>query len=335
MDLSTTYLGFKLPHPFVPGASPVVNDLGAVRALEDAGAPMLVMPSLFEEQIVAEGRATAHALEQSADISAEAGSLLPAADDYRLGTDEYLEHIRRIKSAVRIPVVASLNGVTPGGWTDYARLMEQAGADALELNLYDVAMDADESAAQVEERLLAIIKAVRKAVRVPLAVKLSPYFTSFANLAKRIEEAGANGLVVFNRFFQPDVDIENQEVRRTYPSHRSEILLRLHWLAVLSAQRKLSLAATGGVHSEVEAVKAIMCGANVVQVVSRIIKSGPGAIRELRLRLADWLAAHEFESVAQMRGSMNLSRCPDPRLYERGNYIQILQTWDLAAKETF
>lgn len=335
MDLSTTYLGFKLPHPFVPGASPVVNDLGAVRALEDAGAPMITMPSLFEEQIVAESKATAHAHEQSADLSAEAGSLLPTADDYRLGTDEYLEQIRRIKAAVRVPVVASLNGVTPGGWTDYARLMEQAGADALELNLYEVAMDPAETAAQVEDRLLAIVKAVRGSVRVPLAVKLSPYFTSFANLAKRIEDAGANGLVVFNRFFQPDVDIENQEVRRTYPSHRSEILLRLHWLAVLSSQRKLSLAATGGVHSEVEAVKAIMCGAHAVQVVSRIIKSGPGSIRELRLRLADWLAAHEFESLSQMRGSLNLSRCPDPTMYERGNYIHILQSWDLAAKETF
>ncbi|MBN8525916.1 MAG: dihydroorotate dehydrogenase-like protein [Planctomycetes bacterium] len=335
MDLSTTYLGFKLPHPFIPGASPVVNDLGAVRALEDAGAPMLVMPSLFEEQIVAESRATQHAHEQGADSFAEATSYLPGADDYRVGTDEYLENIRRIKAAVRIPVVASLNGVSPGGWTDYARLMEQAGADALELNLYEVAMDPNESAAQVEDRLVATVKAVRSAVKVPMAVKLSPYFTAFANLAKRLEDTGANGLVVFNRFFQPDVDVENQEVRRTYPSHRSEVLLRLHWLAVLSAQRKLSLAATGGVHSEVEAVKAIMCGAHAVQVVSRIIKSGPGAIRELRLRLADWLAAHEYESLNQMRGSLNLSRCPDPKLYERGNYIQILQSWDLAAKETF
>ncbi len=335
MDLSTTYLGFKLAHPFIPGASPVVNDLGAVRALEDAGAPMIIMPSLFEEQITAEARATAHAQNQTSDVSAEATSYLPGADDYRLGTDEYLEQLRRIKAAVRVPVVASLNGVTPGGWTDYAQLMEQAGADALELNLYEVAMDPDETGAQVEDRLLAIVGAVRKAVKIPLAVKMSPYFTSFSNLAKRIEGAGVNGLVVFNRFFQPDVDIENQEVRRTYPSHRSEVLLRLHWLAVLSAQRKLSLAATGGVHSEVEAVKAIMCGAHAVQVVSRIIKSGPGAIRELRLRLADWLAAHEYESVSQMRGSLNLARCPDPKLYERGNYIQILQSWDLAAKETF
>lgn len=335
MDLSTTYLGFKLPHPFVPGASPVVNDLGAVRALEDAGAPMIIMPSLFEEQITAEARAIAHAHEQGAESFAEAITYLPAIDDYRLGTDEYLEHLRRIKAAVRVPVVASLNGVTPGGWTDYARLLEQAGADALELNLYEVSMDPDESGAQVEERLLSIVASVRAAVKIPLAVKLSPYFTSFSNLAKRIEGAGANGLVVFNRFFQPDIDIENQEVKRTYPSHRSEVLLRLHWLAVLSAQRKLSLAATGGVHSEIEAVKAIMCGAHCVQVVSRVIKSGPGAIRELRLRLADWLAAHEFESVSQMRGSMNLARCPDPKLYERGNYIQILQSWDLAAKESF
>jgi len=263
MDLSTTYLGFKLPHPFVPGASPVVNDLGAVRALEDAGAPMIVMPSLFEEQIAAEAQANAHAHSQGAESFAEATSYLPSADDYRIGTDEYLEHIRRIKVAVRVPVVASLNGVTPGGWTDYARLVEQAGADALELNLYEVAMDPEESAAQVEDRLLAIVGAVRKSVKIPLAVKLSPYFTSFSNLAKRIEGAGANGLVVFNRFFQPDIDIENLEVKRTYPSHRSEVLLRLHWLAVLSAQRKLSLAATGGVHSESKRSKRSCAGLTV------------------------------------------------------------------------
>jgi dihydroorotate dehydrogenase (fumarate) len=319
----------------VPGSSPLVNDLGAVRALEDAGAPMIILPSLFEEQINAEAKATAHARDQAADANAEASSYLPDLDDYRLGVSEYMEHLRKVKAAVKVPVVASLNGVTPGGWTDYAKQMEQAGADALELNLYDVAMDPNETAAQVEDRLIAIVRAVRAAVKVPLAVKTSPFYTSYANLAKRIEDAGANGLVVFNRFFQPDVDVENQELRRTYPSHRSEILVRLHWLAVLSAQRRLSLAATGGIHSELEAVKAIMCGAHTVQVVSRLIKSGPGSLRELRLRLADWLAAHEFESVAQMRGSLNLARCPDPKLYERGNYIQILQTWDLAAKETF
>jgi dihydroorotate dehydrogenase (fumarate) len=335
MDLSTTYLGFKLAHPFVPGASPMLNDLGAVRSLEDAGAPMLILPSLFEEQITAEAKATARAVDLAANTSAEANDYFPAADDYRLGTDEYLDHLRKVKAAVKVPVVASLNGVTPGGWTDYARQMVQAGADAIELNLYEVAMDPTESAAQVEDRMLAVVRAVRAAVKVPLAVKISPYFTSLAHLAKRIEESGADGLVVFNRFFQPDVDVENQEVRHTYPSHRSEILLRLHWLAVLSAQRKLSLAATGGVQTEVEAVKAIMCGAHTVQVVSRLIKSGPASLRDLRLRLADWLAAHEFQSVAQMRGSLNLARCPDPKLYERGNYIHILQSWDLAAKETF
>ncbi|MEK7411823.1 MAG: dihydroorotate dehydrogenase-like protein [Planctomycetota bacterium] len=335
MDLSTTYLGFKLPHPFVPGSSPVVNDMDAVRALEDAGAPMIIMPSLFEEQIIAEGRANALAHEQGAESFAEATSYLPNVEDYRMGSDEYLDQIRRIKGAVRVPVVASLNGVSPGGWTDYARLCEKAGADALELNLYESSLDPNETAAQVEDRLIAVVKSVRAVVRIPLAVKVCPYFTAFANVAKRIEEAGANGIVVFNRFFQQDIDIDKQEVRRTYPSHRSEILVRLRWLAVLSAQRKLSLAATGGVQSEMEAVKAIMCGAHTVQVVSRIIKNGPGTIRELRQRLSDWMTEHEFESVKQMCGSLNLSRCPDHRVYERGNYIQILQTWDLAAKGTF
>lgn len=335
MDLSTTYLGFKLPHPFVPGASPLVNDLGAVRALEDAGAPLLILPSLFEEQIAVEARATAHAYEQGSESFAEATSYLPAADLYRLGVDEYLDHLRRVKAAVRIPVIASLNGVTPGGWTEHARLLQQAGADAIELNLYEVAMDPDESAAAIEDRLVEVVRAVRAAVSVPLAVKLSPFFTGLAHFAKRLEQVGVDGLVVFNRFFQPDIDPETQELRRAYPSHRGEILLRLHWLAVLSAQRRLSLAATGGAHSEVEAVKALMCGAHCVQVVTRLIKGGPGVLRELRQRLADWLAAHEYESVRQIQGSMNLARCPDPTLYQRGNYIQILQTWDLAAKETF
>ncbi len=335
MDLSTTYLGFKLPHPFVPGASPLVNDLGAVRALEDAGAPLIILPSLFEEQITAEAAATRQAVHQASHLSAEAGDFFPAMDDYRLGTDEYLDHLRKVKAAVRVPVIASLNGVTPGGWTSYASQLVQAGADAIELNLYEVSMDAEESAAQVEDRLIDVVWAVRNAVQVPLAVKLSPFFTSLAHLAKRIEATGADGLVVFNRFFQPDIDIDNQEVRRTYPSHRGEILLRLHWLAVLSAQRKLSLAATGGIQTEVEAVKAIMAGAHTVQVVSRLLRNGPGALKELRLRLADWLAEHEYDSVAQMRGSLNLAKCPDPKHYERGNYIHILQGWDLAARESF
>lgn len=335
MDLSTSYLGFTLPHPFVPGSSPLANDLGQVRALEDAGAPMIILPSLFEEQILAEGKATAKAFEQGTDSFAEATSYLPATEDYRLGHDEYLEQLRRVKEAVAVPVVASLNGVTPGGWTDHAKLMEQAGADALELNLYEVAMDPDEGAAQVEERMLQVVAAVRAAVRIPVAVKVGPFFSSFANFAKRIEAAGADGLVIFNRFFQPDIDIEDQEVRRTYPSHRSEILVRLQWLAVLSAQRKLSLAATGAVATEIEAVKAIMCGAHCVQVVSRLIKHGPGVLADLRQRLAAWLTEHEFTSLEQMRGSLNLERCPNPKLYQRGNYIQMLQSWDLAATDTF
>ncbi|MCS6970784.1 MAG: dihydroorotate dehydrogenase-like protein [Planctomycetota bacterium] len=335
MDLSTTYLGFQLPHPFVPGASPIVNDIGAVRALEDAGAPLIIMPSLFEEQIACEAAATAQAYAQGSESFAEATSYLPSADLYRLGVDEYIDHLRRIKAAVRIPVIASLNGVTPGGWVEHARHLQQAGADALELNLYEVAMDDEESSLAIEDRLVEVVRAVRAVITIPLAVKISPFFTSVAHLAKRLEQAGANGLVVFNRFFQPDIDPETQEVRRAYPSHRGEVLLRLHWLAVLSAQRRLSLAATGGVHSEVEAVKALMCGAHCVQVVTRVIKGGPSVIRELRQRLADWLAAHEYDSVRQIQGSMNLKRCPDPSLYQRGNYIQILQTWDLAAKETF
>ena len=327
MDLTTQYLGFTLPHPFIPGASPMVDNLDTVRALEDAGAPMIVMHSLFEEQITAEQLSTARALESSKDSSSEAMSYLPTPLEFRLGPEEYLDQVRKIKAAVKVPVVGSLNGTTPGGWLDYAKLIEQAGADALELNIYELATDPNETSQQVEQRALDVVRSVRKAVRIPVAVKLSPFYSALAHFAQQLDNLGVNGLVLFNRFYQPDIDVDALEVLRVNLSNSSELLLRLRWLAVLSGRVNASLAVTGGVHAVTDAVKAIMTGAHCVQLVSALLEKGPGYISPMRDGLAAWLEEHEYESLQQMQGSMNLLRCPDPAMFERANYVQILQSW--------
>ena len=328
MDLSTTYLGFELPHPFMPGASPLVDDLDTVRRLEDAGASAIVMHSLFEEQIRREQVATARFLDAPAESFAEALSYLPTPETFALGPEQYLEQLRRIKRAVRVPVIASLNGSTEGGWLSYARLLEQAGADALELNVYSLATDFDESGEILERRTLQMLAAVKHAVSIPVAVKLSPFYSSLAHFARRLDEYGADGLVLFNRFYQPDLDIEALEVAPTLRlSDPSELLLRLRWLAILSGRIRPSLAITGGVHSAVDAIKAVMAGADAVQVVSALLKNGPDRLRTLRQDLALWLEEHEYDSLAQMKGSLSLLRCPDPAAHERANYMTILQSW--------
>ena len=327
MDLSTTYLGFKLPHPLIPGASPLVDNLDTVRELEDAGAPMIVMHSLFEEQITAEEVATAAAVDYPSESYAEALSYLPAPDTYKLGPDEYLEQIRKIKAAVGVPVVGSLNGTTPGGWLEYAGLIEEAGADALELNLYEVAADLEQTGAEVERRALEVVQAVKGTVRIPVAVKLSPFYSSIANFACQLDQLGADGLVLFNRFYQPDLDLENLEVIRVNLSARDELLLRLRWLAMLSGRVNCSLAATGGVHLATDAIKTIMTGAHAVQVVSALLRHGPAYLGWLRKAVAEWMEVNEYESVQQMTGSMGLLRCPNPSAYERANYVKILQSW--------
>jgi len=328
MDLSTRYLGFDLPHPLMPGASPLVDDLDTVRRLEDAGAAAIVMHSLFEEQILQDRANAERARETGADSFAEALSYLPGLDHFTLGPDSYLEQVRRIKAAVRVPVIASLNGSTLEGWTDYAKLIEQAGADALELNVYFLATGFDESAGSVENRVVALADRVKRSVGIPVAVKLSPFFSALSNLARRLETAEIDGLVLFNRFYQPDLDIEALEaVPKIELSSSSELLLRLRWLAILSGQVRPSLACSGGVHTVADAVKAIMAGANAVQVVSAVLKRGPSALTELRDGLARWLEQHEYESLKQMQGSMNLSRCPNPAAFERGNYMAVLQSW--------
>jgi dihydroorotate dehydrogenase (fumarate) len=328
MDLSTTYLGFKLPHPVVAGASPWGLDLDKVRQMEDAGAAAIVMPSLFEEQITKESLATSDAMDTPANSFAEALSYFPNVDEFRVGPHEYLETIRKIKAAVKVPVIASLNGVTRGGWLDYAKLMAEAGADALELNVYYLATDMDECSRDVENRAVELLTAVKGTVKVPVAVKLSPFYSSIPCIAGQLDKAGADGLVLFNRFYQPDINIETLETERVlHLSTSEELLLRLRWLAVLSGRVNASLACSGGVHTTADVVKAVMAGANAVQVVSAMLKAGPEVLRTLRTQLAEWLEKHEYESLKQMQGSMNLSRSPDPSAYERANYVHILQTW--------
>ncbi|CAK0748516.1 dihydroorotate dehydrogenase (fumarate) [uncultured Gammaproteobacteria bacterium] len=328
MDLATRYLGLALAHPLMAGASPLADDLDGVRRLEDAGASAIVLRSLFEEQILGDRSQVLDNAERTGDSSPEAQSYFPRMDDYALGPEAYLEHIRRIKASVHLPLIASLNGVTAGGWTDHAQMIEQAGADALELNVYFVAADASESAQKVEERLFDIAGRVRAAVRIPVAIKLSPYFSSLANIAHRLAGIGVNGLILFNRFYQPDIDIEQLEtVSKLELSTSAELLLRLRWLAVLSGRLPASLAVSGGVHTVADVVKAIMAGADAVQMVSALLLRSPSHLTELRDGLSQWLEEHEYQSLAQMRGSMNLSRCPDPAAYERANYMHVLNTW--------
>jgi dihydroorotate dehydrogenase (fumarate) len=328
MDLSTTYLGLRLPHPLMPGASPLVNDLDQVKRLEDAGAAAIVMHSLHEEQIEYEQRGTIHDMEAHAESFAEALSYFPKPAEFALGPERYLDQIRRIKEAVRVPVIGSLNGITPRGWLDYARLIEQAGADALELNIYYVATDAEETSEQVERRVLDTIKTVKSAVKIPVAAKLSPFYSSIARLAKDLDDLGVDGLILFNRFYQPDIDVEALEVvPQVYLSNPSALLLRLRWTAILSGRVRASLAVTGGVHEPVDAIKAVMAGANAVQMVSALLRNGPNRLREVREKMAEWLEEHEYESLAQMQGSMNLMRCPNPAAFERAHYMRVLQSW--------
>jgi dihydroorotate dehydrogenase (fumarate) len=328
MDLSTTYLGLELPHPLIPGAGPMSDDLATVRRLEDAGAAAIVMRSLFEEQIALEEATTFAVTEAHGHSHGEAGSYFPSPDAFALGPDEYLEQLHRIRRAVGVPVIASLNGVTPGGWLRYASLLEEAGATALELNVYTLATDAAEDARTVEDRTIEMVRQVRSSVRIPVAVKLSPFYTAFANFAHRLDEAGPAGLVLFNRFWQPGIDVEQLEVRRElHLSDSSELPLRLRWLAILSGKVRATLAVTGGVHTVLDVIQSVMAGAHAVQMVSALLHHGPEHLAVLRRALAEWLEEHEYGSLREMQGSMSMRTSPDPEAYERANYMLMLQSW--------
>ncbi len=328
MDLSTKWLGLELAHPLVAGASPLGHHVESVKRLEGAGAAAIVLHSLFEEQIRRETDATWSAVEGSANNSAEALSYFPDPSEFDTGAAAYLRLVEKARAALTVPLVASLNGASNAGWVKYAHQMETAGASALELNIYFLATDADDTPSAVEDRVVDIAAAVTSTVKVPVSVKLSPFHSSVPHLVRRLAAAGAKGVTLFNRFYQPDIDIEHLEtVPKLVLSESSDLLLRLRWLALLYGRTPLSLAATGGVHRPEDAVKAIMAGADVVQTASALLKHGPGYLQTLRDGFDAWFREHDYESVAQARGSMSLLRCPDPAAYERANYARILQTW--------
>jgi dihydroorotate dehydrogenase (fumarate) len=310
------------------GASPLALELDKVKRLEDAGAAAIVMPSLFEEQITREQNGTILDMDLHAESFAEAISYFPTPKDFRLGPANYLEQIQKIKKTVGVPVIASLNGTTPLGWLDYAKQIQQAGADALELNVYFMATDPAESGETLERRTVDLVKAVKNTVKIPVAVKLSPFFSALPHFARSLEAAGADALVLFNRFLQPDIDIENLEVAPSIElSTPLELRLRVQWLALLYGNLRIPMAASGGVHSSEDVIKAVMAGASGVQIVSAVYKQGPEVFTKFVKGMTQWLSDHEYDSLVQMRGSMSLQKCPNPKALERANYMRVLTGW--------
>jgi len=330
IDLSTTYLGLKLKNPLVASSSPMCGDVGNVRRIEDAGAAAVVLQSLFEEQIELESDDLDHWIRQASEVSPEATSQFPELTHQVMGPERYLGHIAKCKQAVRIPVIASLNGTTKGGWLHYAREMQQAGADALELNIYHIAVDPEVTAAQVEQRYLDLVQAVKSEVSIPVAVKLGPYFSSMAHMARKLDAAGADGLVLFNRFYQPDYDLEALEVvPNLILSNSHELLLRLHWIAVIYGSIQGDLALTGGVHNATDIVKAMMAGARVAMMTSALLKRGIGYLETLCTELLVWMGEHEYDSIRQMQGSMSRASVAHPAAFERANYMKVLGSYTM------
>jgi dihydroorotate dehydrogenase (fumarate) len=330
IDLSTQYLGLKLRNPLVVAASPLCKEITNLRQMEDAGASAIVLHSLFEEQINIESNELDRFLWDGSDLSAESTSIFPDFASFAIGPDGYLEHIRKAKQAVSIPVIASLNGVSRGGWVSFARDMQQAGADAIELNVYFVPADPSSSSDEIEKLYLELVTEIRQTVSIPVAVKVGPYFSSFANMAQRLEAAGANAIVIFNRFYQPDFDLDALEVKPSLTlSDSSELLLRLHWAAILYGHIQADIAITGGVHTVEDVVKSMMSGARVTMLASALLENGIGYLRPLRNQLEAWLQKHEYESVQQMQGSMSQQNVPNPKAYQRANYMKVLSGYAL------
>ena len=327
-DLTTTYLGLKLKNPLVVSPSPLCQELGNIRQMEDAGASAVVLHSLFEEQLTLESQELDHFLAHGTDSFAEALSYYPDLGHYNLGPDAYLEHIRKAKAAVKIPIVGSLNGVSTGGWIEYAKKIEDAGADALELNVYYIATDADMSGAQVEQMYADLVRDVRAGVKIPVAVKLGPYFSAMASMARRLDQAGANGLVLFNRFYQPDFDLEKLEVTPNLVLSRSdELRLRLTWVGILYGRIKADLAITGGVHTAEDAIKSMMAGARVAMMTSALLRNGIGHLKTVLSGIANWMEKHEYASIQQMQGSMSQKSVAEPAAFERANYMKVLSSY--------
>jgi dihydroorotate dehydrogenase (fumarate) len=333
MDLTTTYLGLNLEHPIVPSASPLSQSLDSIRRLEDARAPAIVMYSLFEEQIEGESHLLDHYLTYGAESFAEALNYFPEMQSYNVGPDAYLDLIHNAKAAVDIPIIGSLNGASTGGWVEYAHYIQEAGADALELNLYYIATDPMWCGAEVEQMYLDVVQAVKANVTIPVAVKVGPYFSSFANMAFRLVEAGADGLVIFNRFYQPDFDLDQLTViPNLVLSSRHELRLPLRWVAILHGRVPASLAATSGIHRAADVLKMLMVGADVTCLCSVLMRHGVKQIAVVEGEMRTWMEQHEYESVQQLKGSLSQRKCDDPSAYERAQYMRAISSFPSAAK---
>jgi dihydroorotate dehydrogenase (fumarate) len=328
MDLTTTYLGLKLRTPLVPSASTLSENLDTLKRMEDSGASGVVLHSVFEEQLTLERYELDHHLTHGTESFAEALSYFPEPKEFHLGPEAYLDHIAKAKAAVRIPVIASLNGTSTGGWTSYAKTIQQAGADALELNIYYIPTDPELTAGEVERTYIDILEAVKSSVTIPVAVKLGPFFSSLANMAQRLDRAGANGLVLFNRFYQPDIDLESLEVRpNVLLSTPMARRLPLRWIAILYGHVKADLAATSGIHTSEDALKMLMAGASVTMLCSALYKHGIEHIRVIEKEMCAWMEQHEYESVQQLQGSLSQKNCPDPAAFERAHYMRAIHTF--------
>jgi dihydroorotate dehydrogenase (fumarate) len=328
-NLTTNYLNLNLKNPLIASASPLSKKLDTVKQLEDAGIAAVVMYSLFEEQITHESNALDYFLSRGTESYAEALTYFPEMENYNVGPDSYLELIAKIKSSVEIPIIGSLNGISSGGWVEYAKKIQQAGADGLELNIYYIPTETSVSSAELETAQIELVADVKAQLSIPLAVKLSPYYSALPNFAGRLVSAGADSLVLFNRFYQPDIDTNTLEVSPTLQlSNSYDLRLPLRWVAILFGRVKADLALTGGVHNEQDVLKAMMAGANVVEIASELIKKGPSRIPEILRGLEDWLAEYEYKSIAQMRGSMSHKSVAEPAAFERANYMKALQTFD-------
>lgn len=328
MDLSTSYLGFTLKNPLVVSPSPLCQELGTIRQMEDAGASAVVLHSLFEEQLTLESQHLDTFLTHGSESFAEALSYFPEMGRYNLGPESYLEHVRKAKAAVKIPIVGSLNGVSTGGWISYAKKIEQAGADALELNVYYIPTDPEMSGAQVEQMYADLVRDIVTSVKIPVAVKLGPYFSSVASMARRLDQMGARGLVLFNRFYQPDFDLEKLEVTPNLVLSRSdELRLRLRWVAILYGHIKADLAITGGVHTVEDGIKSMMAGARVAMMTSALLRNGIAHIGTVLDGMKAWMEQHEYTSIRQMQGSMSQKSVAEPAAFERANYMKVLSSY--------
>ena len=327
LDLTTRYLGLNLRTPLVASASPLSQEIASIRQLEDAGASAVVLYSLFEEQLRQESLELDFYLNEGTESFAESLSYFPESSEYNLGPDEYLEHIRKAKAAVKVPIIASLNGSSVGGWIQYATQIEEAGADALECNVYWIVADPNTTSAEVEQHYIDILEAVKTAVHIPVAIKLSPFFSNFANMAKRLDAAGADALVLFNRFYQPDIDLDTLELTpRVLLSTPQAMRLPLTWIGILHGKVKANLAATSGIHGAEDVIKLLMVGADVTMLCSTLLRNGVNHLRSIEQGIRQWMESHEYDSVKQMKGSMSQLRCSDPSAFERAQYMRAVKS---------